>query len=214
MNNKVLITLVAVLAAALIFETAYLLGSRQRVTNRNSTVLTQQAPAPRQAPRNNIPAYGFGAFDDMNNWDPFVEMERMQQRMHRIFDDSFSRGLVDKTIFRANAAFEPNISINQKDNAYIVKADLPGMDKSSINIEVNGKALTISGERKEEETKQDKGFYRQELSYGSFSRSIVLPEDAKTNQIASEYKNGVLTITIPREQVAKPTTPAIKVPVQ
>lgn len=214
MNNKVLITLVAILAAALIFETAYVLGSRKHMDTRNNAAVAPQAPAVRHVPRNNVPAYGFSAFNDMSNWDPFTEMEKMQEQMHRIFDDSFSRGLADKTIFRANAAFEPNISINQKDTVYIVKADLPGMDKSAINIEIKGRELILSGERKEEESRQDKGFYRQELSYGSFSRSIILPEDAKTNQIASEYKNGVLTITIPREQSAKPAAPTIKVPVQ
>lgn len=214
MNNKVLITLVAVLAAALIFETAYLLGSRQQIGSKTSAIVSKQVPVQRHLSHRNIPTYRLGAFDDMNNWDPFAEMEKIQEQMHRLFDDSFSRGLVDKTIFRANAAFEPNISINQKDNAYIVKADLPGMDKSSINIEIKGSELTLSGERKEEETKQDKGFYRQELSYGSFSRSIMLPEDARTNQISSEYKNGVLTITIPRDTSVTPTKPSIKVPVQ
>lgn len=214
MNNKMLITLVAVLAAALIFETAYLLGSRERMSSRTGTVIPKQAPVQRNLPHRNIPIYRLGAFDGMSNWDPFVEMEKMQEQMHRLFDDSFSRGLVDKTIFRANAAFEPNISINQKDNLYIVKADLPGMDKSAINIEIKGRELILSGERKEEESKQDKGFYRQELNYGSFVRSILLPEDAKTDQIASEYKNGVLTITIPMEQSVKPAAPAIKVPVQ
>jgi len=79
---------------------------------------------------------------------------------------------------------------------------------------VRGRELVISGERKEEQTSQEKGFYRQELSYGSFSRSILLPEDAMTDRISSVYKNGVLTITIPREEVAKSQTPAIKVPVK
>ncbi len=214
MNNKILIGIVVVLAASLIFETAYLLGSRQRATNKNSIALSQRVPAPRQSPRNNIPVYDFSVFDDMRNWDPFTEMDKMQERMHRIFEDSFSKGLTDKTISRVYAAFEPNISINQKDNAYIIKVDLPGMDKSSIGIEVKGRELVLSGERKEEENRQDKGFYRQELSYGTFSRSILLPEDAKTNQITSEYKNGVLTITIPREVGTKPVSPAIKVSVQ
>lgn len=121
-------------------------------------------------PQRNYPAHA--TFDDMQNWDPFVEMEKMQQRMHSIFEDSFSRGLVDKNVFRSPAYFEPNISINQKDDTYIVKVDLPGLEKNSISIEVKGQELIVSGERKEEVSSQDKGFYRQELNYGSFARTI------------------------------------------
>lgn len=152
-------------------------------------------------------------FGGMNSWDPFVEMERMQQNIHRMFEDSFSKGAHTKTISRRFAAFEPNISISQKDGLYVVKVDLPGLDKNAINVEIRGRELVLSGERTDEEAKQESGFYRQELSYGSFTRSIFLPEDAQTNQISSEYKNGVLTITIPRETAKKSSVKPRKVPV-
>ncbi len=211
-NKKILVGVIAVLAVALIFETAYLFGRGARQDNKN--IITPYYPAPQlvDPPVNHI--NHINMFDYWIGWDPFVEMARMQQAIQRMFEGSFVDGLFDHTIYRTSAAFEPNISINQKDNAYIIKADLPGMDKNAINIEINGRLLTISGERKGEKTKQDKGFYRQELSYGAFSRSVMLPEDSKTNQITSEYKNGVLTITIPKESITKPANSAVKIPVQ
>ncbi len=210
MNKKLLVGIIIALAVALIFETVYLFSSRQQQKKKHM-IADVSYPA---FPKYSFFDDDFSVFNDMRNWDPFQEMERIQQKMHRIFEDSFSKGLTDRTIFRENLAFEPNISINQKDKAYVVKADLPGMEKSSISIEVRGRELILSGERKQEESRKDNRFYRQELSYGAFSRSIMLPEDAKTDQISSEYKNGVLTVTIPKETVSKPETPAIKIPVQ
>lgn len=211
MSKKVLIGVIVVLAAALIFETAYVIGRGQRQEKEIKKTPSQSHPLASSARR---PVYRYQALDDFGRWDPFEEMTRVQEAMHRMFEDSFAHGLMDRTISRSSAAFEPDISIHQKNDAYIVKADLPGMDKSAIDIEVSGRLLTISGERKEEETKQEKGFYRQELSYGSFSRSIMLPEDVKAGQIASDYRDGVLTITIPREPVARTAPSKVKIPVQ
>lgn len=223
MNNKVLVGIIVVLAAALIFETAYLLGSKKRADHGAGALSGQprqsrsQAPGATQGqvfPRSYMPDPDLGIFDDMSGRDPFADMERMQKRMHRLFDDSFSKGLIDRSIFRMHRAFEPDISIGRENGSYTIKVDLPGMEKDQISIEVRGRELVVSGERRAEETKQDKGFYRQELSYGSFSRSVLLPEDAVTGEISSEYKNGVLIIVIPRQQDVKAEAPPIKVTVK
>lgn len=209
MNNKFLVGLVVILSALVIFETAYLFGRQQ-----GKKVNTIEKKICLLPPKSLDYDFNRG-FGDLREWDPFKEMEEMQQRMHRVFDDSFSKGILDKTVSREKAAFEPNISINQKDDAYIIKADLPGMEKNAIGIEINGRELILAGERKENDAKNDaRGFYRQELSYGSFSRSIQLPEDAAVGEIVSEYTNGVLTITIPRAKTTKATPPKIKVPVK
>lgn len=225
MNHKIVSGVIAVFAAAVIFVIAYWLGNRQAVRNNIRAVqvpedpvrMGQRAPAYRgpsaPAVRSNVMDFGFSAFDDLQDWDPFAEMERMQRRMHRMFNDSFARGLLDRSIFRGAGAFEPNISINRQNGSYVVKVDLPGMDKSAINLEVKGKELTVSGERKEESSQQDKGYFRQELNYGSFARTILLPDDAKTDRISSQYENGVLTITIPRDMGLKPEQGTKKIPV-
>lgn len=214
MNNKkikALTVAVAVLAAALIFETAYLLGNRQRRGEREYGRMMHSAVVPGHVPGEDY----FRVFNERRGRDPFFEMEKMRQRMQDIFDGSFSGGVNNRIDLRVNSVFEPNISISRKGDIYIVKADLPGLDKKDIKVEIRGRELAISGERKDEAKKQEKGYYRQELSYGSFYRSILLPEDAKTDKIASEYKNGVLTIVIPGAPPdKKPAEEPVKVVVQ
>ena len=95
------------------------------------------------------------------------------------------------------------------DKVYIISFDMPGMDKAKINVEVKNGVILVSGERSSE-SKEDQGgkFYRQERSFGYFSRSIPLPEDAKPESLVAKYENGVLTLTIDKKEAVK------KVPVQ
>jgi HSP20 family protein len=218
MKNKIIMTIVVVLAAGLLFQTAYSMGRRsaQPAHSQPAPVNTRPEQPVQHEPQPPVRVHRWVVdpfFDDMGAWDPFAEMDRIQQRMHRLFDDGFSRGIPSASVFRRSNWFEPNISIHEEGSQYIVRADVPGMDKDAIDIEINGRQLTISGERKAHSKQEDQGYYRQELSYGSFSRSIMLPDDARTDEITSRYEHGVLTITIPRSENKKPAQPPIKVPV-
>jgi len=131
-------------------------------------------------------------------WDPFSEMEGLQRRMNRIFD----------TCFRLQGALGMGYGLNfdmyEKDNAYVITLDIPGMEKDKIELAVTDHLLTVSGERKYETEEQSdnasgkRTYYRQERSFGAFKQSIPLPEDAQTDAISAAYTNGVLTITVPR----------------
>lgn len=127
-------------------------------------------------------------------WDPFREMDLYHRRMYQIFNH------LDSSLAANDQAFyNPQLSLEQGDKSYLVKVDLPGLEKDSINVELENNLLTISGQREvAKETSDDQGFYRSERSYGSFSRSITLPEDIEDDQIDANYKNGVLTVEIPR----------------
>jgi HSP20 family protein len=129
----------------------------------------------------------------------------MQEQFNRIFNESFGRGIRSRGFMPAikGSFFEPDIDIREEQNNYIVKIDLPGMEKDNINIEVKDNILTVSGERETvvEENKGDK-FFRQERSYGHFSRSFPLPDDVKEDQITADYKNGVLTVKIAKVPTA------------
>ncbi len=137
----------------------------------------------------------------VRRWDPFEEMDRMQQQLNSIFNESFGRGMRSRGFDTGSQGsfFEPDIDIREDGDYYIVKIDLPGMEKDNINIEIKDNVLFIAGERETivEENQGDK-FFRQERSYGHFSRSFSLPDDVKENQIMADYKNGVLTVKIAR----------------
>jgi HSP20 family protein len=210
MKTKILVGIIILLVLILICESVYLLNVKN-----SQRAYRSGLRHPEGIPMDKFFSDDFSMFDDMHNWDPFQEIEKMQQRMHRMFEDSFARGLKGKSLFRKNYFFEPNISIRDAGSAYVVNVDLPGLDKDTINVEINGRQMTISGERKVQESQQQKGFYRQELSYGNFSRSITLPDDAKVEGITSEYKRGVLTIRIPKEKDAqRAKLPKIKISVE
>jgi len=165
------------------------------------------APAyPRVAAR---PAYGppwrgGSLFDE--TWEPFAEMRRMQEQFNRIFDESFGRGMMSRGLMPSpgEGFFEPAIDIKEEADHYIVKLDLPGMEKDKINIEVSDKVLTVSGERETlvEENEGDT-YHRKERSYGRFMRSFPLPDDVNEKAISADYKDGVLTIGIQKLPAAE-----------
>ena len=99
----------------------------------------------------------------------------------------------------------PQIEVLQANGQFMVRADLPGLTKEDVKVEITDEFLTISGERKEETEEKREGFYRSERSYGSFYRQIPLPEGAKTENAAATFANGVLEITIPAPKIAAPT---------
>jgi HSP20 family protein len=139
---------------------------------------------------------------------PFRMLERVAQELDRVFDDfgvghgwshpRWSRGL-PPTPWRGTAAhlWAPDIEVYQRNKELVVRADLPGLKRDDIKVDVTENAITIQGERRHEEETERGGFYRSERSYGSFSRTIPLPEGAITDQAKASVKDGVLEITLP-----------------
>jgi len=104
----------------------------------------------------------------------------------------------------------PAIDIAEKDNEFVVKAEIPGCKAEDVNISVHGNILTISGEKKAEEEKKEKGYYHMERSYGSFRRDLTLASEVDPAKIEAICKDGVLTITVPKSEKAKPVKVKIK----
>lgn len=100
-------------------------------------------------------------------------------------------------------AMTPALDLSETDNAIDVRMDLPGISAKDIDIQVNGNLLTISGERKEEKEEKGKTFHRVERHYGNFSRSVTLPCMINESEVAAEYKDGVLTIKLPKTEESK-----------
>lgn len=135
---------------------------------------------------------------------PFREIEMLQDEMNRLFDFSLSRAFgTDRDSFFQNN-WGPAIDVYESDDDFLVKADLPGMEKGDIDISIHDTTLTIKGEKKLEKEYKDKSYVRAERYHGSFTRSIDLPSDVESDKIKASYKNGVLELLVPKKEEAKP----------
>jgi len=222
-RKNLLYGVITLLLLALVIETGFLVsnavtkshGKKDRVTSigyhpyRAMRVPNAVNYNPQPKPYQSLPSRGLG-----NDWDPFEEMRDMQEQMNRIFNESFGRALTGSMAQGPASAFQdssdfdvftPAIDLQEADNAYIAKADLPGLEKDKIDVNVTGNVLTLSGERRIETQREDaqKGFYASERSYGSFSRSVPLPGPVDESNITADYKNGVLTVTLPKVKEAE-----------
>lgn len=134
-------------------------------------------------------------------WDPIRELLDWQKSFGNLFDVSMEE--LPERISR-EAVWSPSVDVSEDKENIEIKADVPGVSQADIDISIAGNVLTIKGERKHEEKKSEKDFHRVERFYGSFTRSMTLPEYADTSKIRAEYKNGVLDIIIPKTENAKP----------
>ncbi|MBI3245467.1 MAG: Hsp20/alpha crystallin family protein [Deltaproteobacteria bacterium] len=132
-------------------------------------------------------------------WRPRRELERMEHRMRDLFDQFWDESLFSSwdRPFRKVDSWEPAIESHVENGNLVVKADLPGIDPKDISLSVTGNQLTIEGERKEEEKKEEKNYLYHELSYGKFSRTMELPAGVEADKVKAHYKDGMLKITMP-----------------
>ena len=130
--------------------------------------------------------------------DPFRTLQRMTDEMHRMFDDfGLSRRWSSWRPEFGSETWAPDVEVFQKNNELTIRADLPGLKKDEVTVEVADQAVTIQGERKREVDEERAGIYRSERSYGSFWRVIPLPEGAIGEQAKASFHDGVLEIRMP-----------------
>ena len=131
-------------------------------------------------------------------WDPFRELTALQTEVNRLFSRAGGGDVAERQ------SWTPSIDVIETDDSIKLKAELAGMDPKDLNIEVQDNVLTVSGERRfEEEVNEDK-CYRIERRYGSFSRSLALPQTVQEDGIEAKYENGVLEVIVPKAEIAKP----------
>jgi HSP20 family protein len=133
-------------------------------------------------------------------WDPFRELNSLGQ-LGRFFDRFPDWSQQSPT---TTSAWAPNVDIFEGENELVVKAELPGIDPKDVELNVENNVLTISGERKLEFEDKKENYHRVERAYGSFSRSFSLPRLIDENKIEADYRDGVLTVRIPKHEKAKP----------
>jgi HSP20 family protein len=132
--------------------------------------------------------------------DPFRGLTTLQDQVNRLFESSF-QGRGDNS---ALTTWAPAVDIYETENELVLKADLPDVDEKEIDIRVENNMLTIRGERKFGQQVKEDNYLRIERTYGSFSRSFGLPNTVSTESINAAYKNGVLTVTMPKRAESKP----------
>ena len=130
-------------------------------------------------------------------YNPLNEVSLFRNNFGKFFNDSFSN---DTNFSDQKQEWKPVVDIVKKDGKLIVAAELPGVNKENISIDVNEDVLTLKGERKYENEEKEADYYRRERVSGSFSRSFVLPSGVSTEEINAEYKDGILKIEIPEAQ--------------
>ena len=145
-------------------------------------------------------------FSDMDNWNPFNEMQKMKDRMDHLFANSMGlfRNSKNYKGLLQNEIVSPEIDLKEDEDKYTLRIDMPGMDKSKINISLNDRILTIAGNRdvQNKETKNNQMIV-QERYQGEFKRSFSLPGPVAEEKLKAEYKDGVLTITLPKARHEK-----------
>src|ERR1700735_5177720 len=129
----------------------------------------------------------------------------------RLFEEAVTRLMSEP---RASRPWSPGVDILETEDALTVRADLPGVKIDDIDIRVENQTLTIRGARKSEKDENVKAYHRIERSYGEFVRSFAVPSTVDTDKVAADYKNGVLTITLPKKEAAKPRQVKVAVQVQ
>ena len=133
---------------------------------------------------------------------PFQELNRIRNEINRIFEDPLDLLVPSTTTFFEGG--EPTLDVYEDKDKITVRAELPGMKKEDIEISLQGDTLTIAGERKQEEKREEGEMYRSEIYFGRFQRSITLPARVDPNKIQAVYKDGILTVTLPKSEEAKP----------
>jgi HSP20 family protein len=140
-------------------------------------------------------------------YSPFVDTDDFPAGL-RLFQDSVNRLFSDQATARPWA---PTVDIFETDNELVLKADVPGVDLKDIDIRIENGTLSLKGERKFEREEKNKGFHRLERSYGSFVRYFTVPDTVDSENVEADYQGGVLTITLPKKEIAKPKSIKVQV---
>lgn len=142
-------------------------------------------------------------------WEPFRDLLTTQDRFNRLFNDHFANAFGGDQL---NAkGWTPAVDIYETDQNLVIKAELPGIDPKDLEVRVEDGTLYLKGERKYEREVKEESYHRVERSYGSFARTFSLPRTINTEDIKADYKDGILTLTMPKREEAKPKTVKINV---
>lgn len=135
-------------------------------------------------------------------WRPQRNLWRANESMSRLLDDFFAPTLSNDQL--SLQSWNPSADVYEEDDHYVVKAELPGVDKKNIHVDVQENVLILKGERSNGKEVKEENFYRKEIAYGTFERSFALPDGVDADKIKADYNDGVIKITIPKPETKQP----------
>jgi HSP20 family protein len=143
-------------------------------------------------------------------WEPFRDPVSTQDCFNQLFNDTFARAFDDQHGV-SSRVWVPPVDIYETGDSLVLKAELPGINPNDVEIRVEDNTLYLKGERKFEKEVKEENLHRVERSYGTFTRSFALPNTIDSDKVKAEYENGILTLTMPKREEAKPRTIKISV---
>jgi HSP20 family protein len=149
----------------------------------------------------------------MVRFDPFRDLAVLQDRVNRLFNDVPHAARRDDEVLGTRGSWVPAVDIYEHDGTLVMKAELPDMKREDIDVSVENSTLTLRGERRFATDVKEESVHRIERAYGSFSRAFTLPPTVDAARISAEYKHGVLTISLPFREEAKPRSIKVEVAV-
>ena len=138
----------------------------------------------------------------ITRWDPFREFSTLQDRMNRLFRESYGPESREESL--TTSTFAPPVDVYEDEHNVTLKIEVPGIDEKDIDVRIENNVLTVHGERKFEKEEKEENFRRVERQYGSFTRTFTLPTTVDAEKVSANYEKGILKITLPKKAEAKP----------
>jgi HSP20 family protein len=138
----------------------------------------------------------------ITRWDPFREFSTLQDRMNRLFRDSYGPEGREESL--TSTTFAPPVDVYEDEHNVTLKIEVPGIDEKDIDVRIENNVLTVHGERKFEKEEKEENFRRVERQYGSFTRTFTLPNTVDSEKVSANYEKGILKIALPKKAEAKP----------
>jgi HSP20 family protein len=138
----------------------------------------------------------------LTRFEPFREVATLQDRMNRLFRESFNQAGQDEAL--TNSSFAPAVDVYEDEHTVTLKIEVPGIDEKDIDVRLENNTLTVHGERKIEKEEKEENYRRVERHYGSFTRTFTLPTTVDSEKVSATYDKGVLKIALPKKAEAKP----------
>ena len=138
----------------------------------------------------------------LTRWEPFREFSTLQDRMNRLFRESYNDAGRDESL--TTSSFAPAVDVYEDEHKVTLKIEVPGIEEKDIDVRVENNTLTVTGERKIEKEEKEENYRRVERQYGNFTRTFTLPQTVDTENVSASYDKGVLKINLPKKAEAKP----------